>query len=51
VKNPTTLSDFQGGANPASEGDELNNLNPHELVAKLMKMPSQKAAAMRADIE
>jgi len=51
AKKPTTLSDFQGGANPASEGDEINNLNPHELVAKLMKMPSQKAAAMRADLE
>lgn len=50
VKNPTTLSDFQGGANPASEGDEFNNLNQHELVAKLMKMPSQKAAAMRAEL-
>jgi hypothetical protein len=51
ARKPTTLSDVQGGANPASEGDEINNLNPHELVAKLMKMPSHKSAALRADLD
>ena len=51
ARKPTTLSDIQGGANPASEGDEINNLNPHELVAKLMKMPAHKAAALRAGLD
>jgi hypothetical protein len=51
ARKPTTLSDIQGGANPASEGDEINNLHPHDLVAKIMKMPSHKAAALRADID
>jgi hypothetical protein len=51
ARKPTTLSDIQGGANPASEGDEINNLHPHDLVAKIMKLPSHKAAALRADID
>jgi hypothetical protein len=51
ARKPTTLSDVQGGANPASEGDEINNLNPHELVARLMKMPAHKAAALRAGLD
>lgn len=51
ARKPTTLSDIQGGADPASESDAINNLNPHDLVAKLLKMPSQKAAAMRSELD
>lgn len=51
VKKPTTLSDIQGGANPASEREQLENLSPFELAQKLMKMPDQHAAAMRADLD
>jgi hypothetical protein len=50
ARKPTTLSDIQGGA-PASEGDEIMNLSPHELTARLMKMSPQKAAAMRAELD
>ncbi|SHL42646.1 hypothetical protein SAMN05216428_102369 [Nitrosospira sp. Nsp11] len=50
ARKPTTLSDIQGGA-PVSEGDEIANLKPHELTARLMKMSPQKAAAMRAELD
>lgn len=51
ARKPTTLSDIQGGANPASEREQIDNLSPHELVGRLMKMPSHKAAALRADLD
>lgn len=51
VRKPTTLSDIQGGANPASEREQIDNLSPHELARKLMQMPSQKAAALRAELD
>lgn len=51
ARKPTTLSDIQGGANPASEAEQLQNLSPFELAQKLMKMPDQKAAAMRAELD
>lgn len=51
ARKPTTLSDIQGGANPASEREQLENLSPHDLAAKLMKMSPQQAAAMRADLD
>ncbi|MGH8685737.1 MAG: hypothetical protein ACREUM_10355, partial [Nitrosospira sp.] len=31
ARKPTTLSDIQGGANPASEREQLENLSPFEL--------------------
>lgn len=51
VKKPTTLSDIQGGANPLSESEQLNNLSPFELFKRLRTMPDGKAAAMRADLD
>ncbi|KIO48199.1 hypothetical protein [Nitrosospira sp. NpAV] len=51
AKKPTTLSDIQGGANPASEREQLENLSPHELTRRLMKMPSQQAAALRSELD
>ncbi|MBA4141944.1 MAG: hypothetical protein H0X43_02835 [Nitrosospira sp.] len=51
VRRPTTLSDIQGGANPASEREQLENLSPFELTQKLMKMPSHQAAALRAELD
>jgi DNA repair exonuclease SbcCD ATPase subunit len=51
ARKPTTLSDIKGGANPASEREQLENLGPFELAAKLMKMPERQAAAMRADLD
>ena len=51
ARKPTTLSDIQGGANPASEREQIDNLSPHELVGRLMKMPSHTAAALRADLD
>lgn len=51
AKKPTTLSDIRSGANPASEREQLENLSPFELAQKLMKMPAQSAAAMRADLD
>lgn len=51
ARKPTTLSDIQGGANPASEREQIDNLSPHELVGRLMKMPSHKAAALRAELD
>jgi hypothetical protein len=51
VRKPITLSDIQGGANPASEREQIDNLSPHELARKLMQMPSHKAAALRAELE
>jgi hypothetical protein len=50
-RQPTTLSDIHGGANPASERDQLDNLSGPELTARLMKMPDSRAAAMRADLD
>lgn len=51
ARKPTTLSDIQGGANPASEREQLENLSPHELARQLMKMPSQQAAALRSELD
>ena len=51
VRTPTTLSDIQGGANPASERERLENLSPFELTQKLMKMPPHQSAALRAELE
>lgn len=51
ARKPTTLSDIQGGANPASEREQLENLSPHELARRLMKMPSQQAAALRSELD
>ncbi len=51
VRKPITLSDIQGGANPASEREQIDNLSPHELARKLMQMPSHKAAALRAELD
>lgn len=51
VKKPTTLSDIQGGANPASEIEQLRDMDPHELARKLMSMPAHKAAALRAELD
>jgi hypothetical protein len=51
ARKPTTLSDIQGGANPASESELLANLSPLELTQKLMKMPDHKARSMRAELD
>ena len=51
ARKPTTLSDIQGGANPASEREQLENLSPFELTQKLMKMSAQQASALRADLD
>ena len=51
VKKPTTLSDIKGGANPASEREQLENLSPFELAKKLMNMPERAASAMRAELD
>jgi hypothetical protein len=51
ARKPTTLSDIQGGANPASEAEQLQNLSPFELAQKLMSMPAHKAAALRAELD
>ena len=50
ARKPITLSDIQGGANPTSEAEQLANLSPAELAAKLMTMPAHKQAAMRAEL-
>ncbi len=50
-KKPTTLSDIQGGGTPMSERDQIENLSPHELAAKLMRMPAQQQAALRAELD
>ena len=51
ARKPVTLSDIQGGANPASEREQLENLSPFELAQKLMKMPMHQAAALRAELD
>lgn len=51
VKKPTTLSDIQGGANPTSESEQLENMSPFELAQKLMKMPDHTARALRAELD
>jgi hypothetical protein len=51
ARKPTTLSDIQGGANPASESEQLQNLSPLELVKKLTSMPEHKARALRAEFD
>lgn len=51
ARKPTTLSDIQGGANPASDAEQLQNLSPFELTQKLMSMPAHKAAALRAELD
>lgn len=50
-RKPVTLSDIQGGANPASEREQIENLSPHELAKRLMQMPSHKASALRAELD
>ena len=50
-RKPVTLSDIQGGANPASEQEQIESLSPHELAKRLMQMPSQKASALRAELD
>ena len=50
-RKPVTLSDIQGGANPASEQEQIENLSPHELAKRLMQMPSHKASALRAELD
>ncbi|ODT75484.1 MAG: hypothetical protein ABS69_10750 [Nitrosomonadales bacterium SCN 54-20] len=51
ARKPTTLSDIQGGGNPASEAEQLQNMSPFELAQKLMSMPAHKAAALRAELD
>ena len=51
ARKPTTLSDIQGGVQVSSEAEQINNLTPSQLVAKLRNMPAQKAAAMRAELD
>ena len=51
VRKPVTLSDIQGGANPVSEREQLENLSSFELAQKLMKMPTHQAAALRAELD
>lgn len=51
TRKPTTLSDIQGGGEPLSEKERIENLSPGELAQKLMKMPASAAAAMRADLD
>lgn len=51
ARKPITLSDIQGGANPASEREQMENLSPHELAKRLLQMPSHKAAALRAELD
>lgn len=51
TRKPTTLSDIQGGGEPLSEKERIENLSPHELAQKLMKMPASAASAMRADLD
>jgi len=51
MRKPTTLSDVQGGGNPVSESEQMDNLTPHQLAAKLMNMPASKAAAMRSRLD
>jgi hypothetical protein len=51
ARKPTTLSDIHGGADPASEQEQFENLHPLELTQRLMKMPDSRAAAMRAGLD
>lgn len=51
MRKLTTLSDIQGGANPASEREQLENLSPFELTQRLLKMSAQQASALRADLD
>lgn len=51
ARQPTTLSDFQGGRSTTSPHEELASLSNGELTARLMKMPREAAAAMRADLD
>ncbi len=50
VRRPTTLSDIPSGADPSSDKDLVENLTPGQLTSRLMKMPEQAQAAMRAGI-
>ncbi len=50
VRKPTTLSDIPSGSPPVSDKEAMENLSPFELTSRLMKMPEQRAAAMRAEI-
>lgn len=50
-RKPTTLSDIKGGANPDSENEKIDNLSPHQLAKRLLNMPKQDAAAMRARLD
>lgn len=51
ARKPTTLSDIQGGTAPVSDAEQMENLSPHELTARLMTMSPQKAAALRAELD
>lgn len=51
ARKPTTLSDIQGGANPASEREQLENLSPFELTRTLMKISTHQAAALRSELD
>jgi hypothetical protein len=51
TRKPTTLSDVQGGGNPLSEREKIENLSPGELAQRLIKMSASAASAMRADLD
>lgn len=51
TRKPTTLSDVQGGGNPLSEREKVENLSPGELAQRLIKMSASAASAMRADLD
>lgn len=51
VRKPTTLSDIKGGGDPLSEKEQMDNLSPGDLFVRLMKMPDDRASAMRADLD
>jgi hypothetical protein len=51
ARKPKTLSDIPTGGDPSSEKDAIENLTGGQLTARLMKMPEQAAAAMRAGLD
>jgi hypothetical protein len=51
ARKPKTLSDIPTGGDPSSEKDAVENLTPGQLTARLMKMPEQASAAMRAGLD
>lgn len=50
-RKPKTLSDIPTGGDPSSEKDAIENLTGGQLTARLMKMPEQASAAMRAGLD